>query len=212
MIKTGNKTPVIDNSSEVMDPLSEGVASKPSSTTNNEDEYYYDYQEEEPSHKERTPVTYVPMKAGSYQQTNGQQPSGQQNAYQVPKFPSSGYVTGGVGFSSAGMKPPDAANKAFVPFFGYIDPIVLISIVAFPVLCTLGVTSLMMPLIPILIYIVGLIFPSTKKSKLKLKLHSHNNTKETITASTNSSRSSSLVSPASINRVLRLLEAAMQKF
>jgi len=142
-------------------------------------------------------------------------------------------MTGGIGFSSAGMKPPDAANKAFIPFFGYIDPIILIALVAFPVLCTLGVTALMMPVIPILIYIVGLIFPSSSSSrmKFKMKLHSpYNNSMEWIgwnasnpnitsslftpptTSLPQTSSRGSLVSPASINRVLRLLEAAMQKF
>ena len=88
----------------------------------------------------------------------------QRNPFAPPPFPSSGYGAAGVGYSSAG-NAGTPANKAFIPFFGYVDPVVLIAIVAFPVLCTLGVTSLLMPIIPIVIYIIGLIFPSTAKSR-----------------------------------------------
>lgn len=132
-------------------------------------------------------------------------PNHGQNPYVIPPFPSNGYVTGGTGFSSAGAKPPDAANKAFIPFFGYVDPVVLIAIVAFPVLCTLGITSLMMPLIPILIYIVGLIFPSSRTGIGPPNKNNSNkfgppNLKQVI---------SSPISPKVITRLLRVLNRAL---
>lgn len=171
------------------------------------EEDYYDEPQEGQSINGQNPVKYIPV----YAVTKQNPPK---NPYQIPKFPGQGYTTAGVGFSSAGIKPPDAANKAFIPFFGYIDPIVLITIVAFPVLCTLGITSLLMPVIPIVIYILGLIFPSSRKMKLKMKLQEKNKTSTLAgdVSTTSGSRHGSLVSPTSMNRVLRLLEAAMQKF
>lgn len=56
-------------------------------------------------------------------------------------------------------------RMSYIPFLGYVDPLVIIAIIALPVLGTLGVTSLIMPLIPIAIYIINLFFPAGAAGK-----------------------------------------------
>lgn len=114
----------------------------------------------------------------------------------------------GVGQSSAGLNP---ANKAFIPFFGYVDPIVLIAIVAFPVLCTLGVTSLLMPVIPIVIYIIGLIFPSTKRYR-NPSFRINSRMRQALDLGSGASDSVSILNVQTIDQILRTLSHAMEKF
>lgn len=133
-------------------------------------------------------------------------PIGLPPAYAYPQFPGPGYISGGTyGHSSGGggMRPSDTSNKAFIPFFGYVDPILLIAIVAFPVLCTLGITSLLMPIIPIVIYIIGLIFPSSRKLiKAQNKLFSSS---DVIIKK----KKNSLISEASLRALLWLVEKSI---
>ena len=132
----------------------------------------------------------------------------QKNPFAPPPFPSSGYGTAGLGYSSAG-NGGTPSNKAFIPFFGYVDPVVLIAIVAFPVLCTLGVTSLLMPIIPIVIYIIGLIFPSTKKRN---RLPASRINSRMRHATDPSAHFSDSISPQAIERMFRVLSQALDKF
>ena len=132
----------------------------------------------------------------------------QRNPFSPPPFPSSGYGTGGLGYSSAGSGG-SPSNKAFIPFFGYVDPVVLIAIVAFPVLCTLGVTSLLMPIIPIVIYIIGLIFPSTAKMRYPA---SRTNSRMRLLAAGRGSETANQSSSEPLEHVFRILSQALDKF
>ena len=107
------------------------------------------------------------------------------------------------------MRPSDTSNKAFVPFFGYIDPIILIAIVAFPVLCTLGVTSLLMPIIPIVIYIIGLIFPSSRKL---MKAQNKVNPQSIDNSTVKQKKHSSLISESSLRALLWLVEKSIDRW
>lgn len=138
-----------------------------------------------------------------------QQQQQNKNPFAPPPFPSSGYGTAGVGYSSAG-NGGNPSNKAFIPFFGYVDPVVLIAIVAFPVLCTLGVTSLLMPIIPIVIYIIGLIFPSSRNN-LSSSPRNNSRMKRVMT---NRSHPIGPVTPVTtdLEHFLRLLNSALDRF
>ena len=140
-------------------------------------------------------------------------PLGLPPAYGYPPYPGAGYMSGGVGHSSAGaMRPSDTSNKAFVPFFGYIDPIILIAIVAFPVLCTLGVTSLLMPIIPIVIYIIGLIFPSSRKLlKAQNKVNISMDDDSTLTMH-KQKKKHSIISESSLRAILWLVEKSIDRW
>lgn len=157
----------------------------------------YEYEEEEVV-EQKPPTPHQ-------QQMMSQQ---QRNPFAPPPFPSSGYGAVGMGYSSAGMGGTPS-NKAFIPFFGYVDPIVLIAIVAFPVLCTLGVTSLLMPIIPIVIYIIGLIFPSTRKRN-RFPASRINSRMRHVTGT--SGDFSSTVSSQSIDQMFQILSHALDKF
>jgi hypothetical protein len=132
----------------------------------------------------------------------------QRNPFSPPPFPSSGYGTAGMGYSSAG-NGGTPSNKAFIPFFGYVDPVVLIAIVAFPVLCTLGVTSLLMPIIPIVIYIIGLIFPSTRRRTRFPSLRTNSRMRQVSDLDSDFSIS---VSPESLEHLFQVLNRALDKF
>lgn len=63
-------------------------------------------------------------------------------------------------------------RMSYIPFIGYVDPLIVIAIIALPVLGTLGVTSLLMPLIPIAIYLLNLFFPAGSGRKRRRRRHS----------------------------------------
>lgn len=130
-----------------------------------------------------------------------------------PPFPGPGYIAGSFGGQQPVQGYQGAASttgKAFVPFFGYVDPILLIAIVAFPVLGTLGVTSLLMPIIPIVIYIISLIFPSGSKMRIKTQNNLMRN-------SANASSVSKLISQSKIDDqllplFLHIFESALSRY
>lgn len=120
----------------------------------------------------------------------------QHNQFQQYSNPNYGY--------NGPIQQTDSSKKAFIPFFGYVDPILLIAIVAFPILGTLGITSLLMPIIPIVIYIIGLIFPSSRKYlKARNKL---NQSTEAITMEENKN---DLLSNSSLNSLWFMVEKSI---
>lgn len=71
--------------------------------------------------------------------------------------------------------PPPSQNNGlmdrlkYIPFLGLIDPIVLLAIVAIPIIALLGIHSLIMPLVPIAIYLLSIFFPIGASGKRRKK-------------------------------------------
>lgn len=191
------------------------IQTQASSSTDYDEEPY-----EEEDHPQPQRYKHHHREKNYYDHYSGHSAIGLPPAYTYPPYPGAGYISGGFGQSSAGSGGGGSgggghggpggggsgavglqqSNKAFIPFFGYVDPIILIAIVAFPVLCTLGITSLLMPIIPIVIYIIGLIFPSSRKL-----VKSQN-----LTSPSSSSSSSLLTSSlSSLNETTAVFEKAV---
>ncbi|KAI1307215.1 hypothetical protein HDE_00829 [Halotydeus destructor] len=69
--------------------------------------------------------------------------------------------------------PPYPSDRTYVPLLGQIDPFLIIAIVAIPVLTSLGFTSLVMPLIPIFIYLINMFFGPGGSGRKRRSLGGH---------------------------------------
>jgi hypothetical protein len=58
-------------------------------------------------------------------------------------------------------------------FLGFIDPIIVLAIVAVPVITMLGLGSLIMPFIPVIIYVLNIFFPVGGSGRKRNRRHLH---------------------------------------
>lgn len=56
-------------------------------------------------------------------------------------------------------------------FLGFIDPIILLAIIAVPVIAMLGFGSLIMPFIPVIIYVLNIFFPVAGSGRKRTRRH-----------------------------------------
>ncbi|XP_053211829.1 uncharacterized protein LOC128395422 [Panonychus citri] len=109
-------------------------------------------------------------------------------AFKPPEFtkdaPGSGVILFPYHFPGGQYPPPiqhpPGPAKSFLPSeksflsLGFIDPLVLIAVVALPLLTLLAFGAIMMPLVPIFIYMLSIFFPAAagkrKKRQVNLKI------------------------------------------
>uniref|UniRef100_T1KFU9 Uncharacterized protein n=1 Tax=Tetranychus urticae TaxID=32264 RepID=T1KFU9_TETUR len=108
------------------------------------------------------------------------------DSYKPPEFTKdasgSGVILFPYHFPSNQYPPPihqPGPPRSFLPgeksllSLGFVDPLVLIAVIALPILTLLGIGAIMMPLVPIFIYMLSVFSPAAgkrKKRQVNLKM------------------------------------------
>ena len=96
-------------------------------------------------------------------------------------------------------------------FLGFVDPLILLAIIAVPVIAMLGFGSLIMPFIPVIIYVLNIFFPVGNSARKRYRRH-HSSATSWLNQQAQQNVQHPLHQPERIDQWLSQLRNATNKF